>query len=421
MDRYALYLRTSTETQEKKVTIALQRESLKHYVNFHGLSVYKFYEDDGVSSGIMLSDRPAGAKMLADAKQGLFAHILVHCLDRLGRGLFDLLSTQRALTKLNVMLKSVTEDIDFTTPDGVLKFHIHGVIAENEKSKIVDRLARGRALAARQGRWMNGPIPLGYDLSDEGCLLPSEKLIAGMTEADLARNIFENIANGSTTVEECTRLDRLGIHPFSRYGGNVKVLSKHGEWWPSRINNMVRSTVYYGTHVLKSKYGNIEREVPALITRDLWEKANAQIERNKTLPKNPKAQRRTYLLRGLITCTCGFRYVGGPRHDNRSNTVRYWYRCGSQANTVHRKRTGRCPAKVLKADLIVELVWSDCLRFIENPDLLLNAAKQQLHARMAETAKMDGKRQQLQKALHEKDAQKQKLLEAYSLFVATSA
>ena len=169
-----------------------------------------------------------------------------------------------------------------------------------------------------------------------------------MTEADLARSIFENIANGSTTVEECVRLDRLGIRPFMRYGGNVEVLSKHGQWWPSRIQNMVRSTAYYGVHVLKSKYGHIEREVPALITRELWEKANAQVQKNKTLPKNPKAQNRIHLLRGLITCACGFHYAGAPKHDDRTRVVRYWYRCGSKANTLRRKRIRDCPAKMLR-------------------------------------------------------------------------
>jgi site-specific DNA recombinase len=180
----------------------------------------------------------------------------------------------------------------------MLQFQMRGSFAQYEKAMIVNRLARGRAEASKKGLWTNGPIPLGYDLDEKGRLIPSQRLVAGMTEADLAISIFKNIANGSTTVEECTRLDNLGIHPFSRYRGDVKVLSRHKAWWPSRINSMVRYTVYYGIHVFNTKtiYGRIEREVPALTSRDLWEKANAQLVRNRTLPKNPKAQKRIYLL-----------------------------------------------------------------------------------------------------------------------------
>jgi hypothetical protein len=56
---------------------------------------------------------------------------------------------------------------------------------------------------------------------------------------------------------------------------------------------------------------------------------------------------------------------------------------------------------MLRADLIEASVWNDCLRFIESPDLLLSAAKQQLHARMAEATRLEEKRQKFQKALYD--------------------
>jgi site-specific DNA recombinase len=365
--RVALYARVSTEDQQERQTINGQLENMRDYVKRYALPVHAEYTDDGVSGSVPLENRPAGARLLADAKQRYFTSVLVWKLDRLGRTTRDTLEAHDTLKKLGITIKSSTEAIDTTTAAGMYVFQIFAANAQLEKELITERTTNGRIRVAKLGRWVGGPIPIGYDLDATGCLIPSERLIAGMTEADLARSIFERIGNGSTTVEECKRLNALGILPFRRYAGDIEIPSKSGDWLPSRINFMIKSTVYIGRHVLKSKREHVEREVPALISPALWQRANAQIERNKTLPKNPKAQRHIYLLRGLITCDCGAHYVGTPKYG-RNGAVSYWYRCGATMRTNPEKR---CRAKVLKADEIENYVWEECETYIQKPDLYL--------------------------------------------------
>ena len=95
----------------------------------------------------------------------------------------------------------------------------------------------------------------------------------------------------------------------------------------SPIAGMITNPTYRGTHVLDSRYGAIERDVPPLVDVALWEQANAQLKRNQRLPKSNAT--RTYLLRGLITCgQCGSAYVGQVVTFRSGNQGVYYRCCG---------------------------------------------------------------------------------------------
>src|SRR5207249_901503 len=91
--------------------------------------------------------------------------------------------------------------------------------------------------------------------------------------------------------------------------GNGTARKSGQRWYPTRIAQMLASPTYKGLHRYQSQHGVIERQVPALVDEALWEQANAQLQRNRKLPKQNRT--REYLLRGLITCgRCGASYVG---------------------------------------------------------------------------------------------------------------
>src|SRR4051812_17470024 len=91
--RAALYLRVSTDEQQERGTISLQREALHRFASGR-YDVVKSYEDDGVSGAYPLQERPAGRNLLADARAGRFDTILIYKLDRLGRSLSVILDSQ---------------------------------------------------------------------------------------------------------------------------------------------------------------------------------------------------------------------------------------------------------------------------------------------------------------------------------------
>src|SRR5262249_4125215 len=238
---------------------------------------------------------------------------------------------------------------------------------------------------------------------------PSTRLIAvlGMTEAEAVTDLFQRIAAGSSSVQEAARFNALGV-PTTRYYSNGTKREGSGKWHPSPIAGIIANPTYRGTHSLQSRYGAIEREVDALVTADLWERANAQLKQNQRLPKSNAT--RTYLLRGLITCSqCGSAYVGQVFTSSKG-TQGIYYRCAGHSLSPFPHRRQRCGARIVNAQWLEDLVWQDCRTFILHPEEGLAEARRQLYERMSQTAQLEQTRGQYIQALAEKTHERDRIM-----------
>ncbi len=96
------------------------------------------------------SDRPLLQDALAYARPG--DTLVVWRLDRLGRSLPHLIDTVTDLRERGIGFRSLTEQIDTTTPGGKLVFHVFGALAEFERDLIRERTKAGLAVARARGR-----------------------------------------------------------------------------------------------------------------------------------------------------------------------------------------------------------------------------------------------------------------------------
>jgi DNA invertase Pin-like site-specific DNA recombinase len=104
-------------------------------------------------------DRPGLKACLADLRAG--DCLVVWKLDRLGRSLPNLLSIIADLKKKGVAFRSLTEQMDTTTPHGELLFSVFGALAQYERALTRERVMAGLAAAKRRGR--RGGRPLSID------------------------------------------------------------------------------------------------------------------------------------------------------------------------------------------------------------------------------------------------------------------
>lgn len=132
------YARISTVSQE----LALQMDALQ------SAGATRIFEDRGVSG--VRTERPGLTEALSFLREG--DTLIVWKLDRLGRSMSHLLQTVADLEGRGVGLKSLTENIDTTTPTGRLVFHIFGALGEFERDLIRERTNAGLAAAAARGR-----------------------------------------------------------------------------------------------------------------------------------------------------------------------------------------------------------------------------------------------------------------------------
>ncbi len=138
------YARVSTFDQN----VALQLDAL------HVAGVDRVFEDHGISGS--KAERPGLREALAFLRDG--DALVVWKLDRLGRSMTQLLQTVADLEGRGVGFRSLTENIDTTTPTGRLVFHIFGALGQFERDLIRERTSAGLSAAAARGRKGGRPI-----------------------------------------------------------------------------------------------------------------------------------------------------------------------------------------------------------------------------------------------------------------------
>lgn len=158
----ACYMRVSSDEQRKRHTIGTQREQLERYANNVALPVAEWYSDDGVSGTIPLDQRPAGTKLIADARAGRIARLLVYKLDRLGRDALVTLSAIDALDQCGVEIVSITQALDLKTPHGRFMAVIDCGVSGYERDTLVERSIDGSARIDRHDFAAAGVVLLLY-------------------------------------------------------------------------------------------------------------------------------------------------------------------------------------------------------------------------------------------------------------------
>lgn len=401
--RLALYCRVSSDEQADKDTIQAQLTFLRTWASLYGYAIVAEYIDEPASGLIPLTERPGGAQLLAGSHAGAFGTVAVLKVNRMARSLRVLLDGYNELEAAGITFKSATEPFDTSTPMGKFVFQLLGSMAELDRATLMDQMSMGRDRVARTGKWTDGPIPRGYTVDTERYLIPSERWVEqlGMTEADMMRDLYTRVAQGSSGITEAARLQALGV-PLTRYYSNGTVhTSPSNKWHSGRILKMLQSTTYAGVHRVKSRFGTIERTVPPLVSQALWDAANTQIKRNQARPK-PNATR-LYLLRGLIRCVlCRKNYNGQRAGDATRRTERdYYYRCGGALASNTPDKAARCKGKAVNAHDLETHIWQRCRHYVLNPDeVVAELARQQ--AQMPEPEDTSVREQALSRQLAEK-------------------
>lgn len=78
--------------------------------------------------------------------------VIVESLNRLGRSSSDLIALMKAFNDKGVILKSLKENLNFSTPTGVMMSQLFTILAEYERNTIVLRVREGLASARARGR-----------------------------------------------------------------------------------------------------------------------------------------------------------------------------------------------------------------------------------------------------------------------------
>ncbi|MZP31344.1 recombinase family protein, partial [Heliobacterium undosum] len=427
--RVAIYARVSTDDQADRGTIQNQIEFGSKYCDLHQHTIIKWYIDDGISGTIPLEQRPEGSKLVQEATEKPFDVLLIYKLDRLGRSARIILNAVHDLEQIGVIVRSMTEPFDTGDPSGRFLLTILAGVADLERDTIVTRLWHGANRAAREGRWLGGIVPYGYRVVD-GYLEINDDPLPGhhLSEADVIRMIYHQItAQGLSTIKIADYLNALGIPPSYTKDNRLVTSGKRkvatsGQWLPGRVRNMIVNPTYKGVHVYgkrsKKQRDTITRQVPAIVSEDIWEAAQTSLQNNQI--EATRNAKREYLLRGLIKCgMCGLTYTG-TAYKGPKDALKAYYVCNGKIS-YRGKYSGKCASKNLPMEEIELTVWKDCVRFINDPGETLAEVAAGMEVRKSEKENYSAEKSMIEQAIAAKDQEKQPILDLYRRNIISSS
>lgn len=143
------YARVSREEQN----FGLQLDALQE------AGCERIFKDEGVSGAS--TERKGLDEVLSTLKPGDV--LVVWKLDRLGRSLQHLIQVIEKLGVSGVGFHSLTENINTTSPSGMLLFHIIGSLSQFERSLIAERTRAGLLAAKKRGKRLGRPTRLTHE------------------------------------------------------------------------------------------------------------------------------------------------------------------------------------------------------------------------------------------------------------------
>lgn len=220
------YMRYSSENQTGGVSIEMQRDAIKRYIEItpelRGLSLVE--RIDEAKSATTLEGRTALAAIRSEAKRGDF--VVVFKLDRLARNLYQALQVLKDLEEKGVRVMSTAE------PDMPLIRHVMLAMAEEFSRQLSDRCKRALDGIARSGHVTNH-APFGYRIERVGS---RAKLVPHSENAAIIQRIFKMRASGLSHREIVAILNSEHV-----------VSPRDTAWAASCVHNMLKNPAYRGT------------------------------------------------------------------------------------------------------------------------------------------------------------------------------
>ena len=331
------YIRLSEEDDRNTYSESIlnQIALIEEYAKKNQIEIHKKYIDDGFS-GINFS-RPAFEEMLKEMEKGTIGTIVTKDFSRLGR---EYIETTYYITRYfpehNIRYIAINENYDSNRNkndvDEVM-IGIKGIMNDRYIKETSKKIQEVKKQKTQQGYYMGFIAPYGYkkikDNTGKITLIPDEKA------KTIIQRIFEEIANGKTRNQVAQNLNKEKILSPMQYLKMTKSKNKiyYDKWSPGIIYRIIRNQIYIGNtykrksskknyrqkkrdYIIQSKRDIIINTHPAIISKELYKKANEKIKIN-----NEKINRKKEYygkLEGIVKCgECGnFMKVSGRKREN---------------------------------------------------------------------------------------------------------
>ena len=345
------YARYSTDKQTEN-SIIYQTDAITKYCEKNRLSLITIFSDQA-ETGTNIN-RPGFQALISAAKRKEFDVVVIYDISRASRDVADWFSFRKEMTRLGIKVESATQQLgDFTDPNAFLTELLTAGLGQHSVLQTRQKSIAGVAERAKEGMFLGGIPPLGYDIKDGFYVINSG-------EAQIVRKIFKMYSEGFSYNEIIKSLNNATGKKGRPFGKNS-------------MNSILRNERYIGVYSwnkrrmklfrqwaggeLNPDVIRIEDVIPPIIDKDIWERVQIRMNNNKRNASN-KAKRE-YLLSGKIECgSCGAAYIGHTSTNQKGIESRR-YCCGNKY------RTHSCDSHNINADEIETFVIQHIRKYIK--------------------------------------------------------
>ncbi len=335
--RVTYYARVSSDTDEQLNSLDNQ---ISYYENFikknRAWTFVPGYVDEGLS-GISTKKRKHFNEMIEDAKEDMFDLIITKEISRFARNTLDSLQYTRELLGFGVGIFFQNDNINTLDEDAELRLTIMSSIAQDELRKLSSRVKFGHQQAIKSGVVLGNSRIFGYKKD-------GKRLIIDESQAPMVRDLFRLYATGEYSMKQLETL--FYEQGYRNYNGNkiahttMSGIISNPKYKGYYVGNKVRIVDMFTKKqkflppeewvMFKDETGEL---VPALVSEEVWDKANDVLARRSEDVKNRKGVcNHANLLTGKLFCThCGCAYYRRESKDKYGNINSKWV-CSNKIN-----------------------------------------------------------------------------------------
>lgn len=335
--RVTYYARVSSESDEQLNSLGNQIGYYEELIRKNAAWTFvPGYIDEGLS-GISTKRRENFNRMVEDAEAGRFDLVITKEISRFARNTLDSIQYTRQLLRAGVGVYFQNDNINTFEEDSELRLAIMSSIAQDELRKLSSRVKFGHQQAIKQGVVLGNSRIFGYTKNNGRLVIDEE-------QAPMVRELFTLYATDQYSMKQ---LETLFWEKGYRNHNGKKIAH-------STLSGMISNPKYKGYYVgnkvkvvdmftkkqkflppeewviFKDETGEI---VPAIVSEELWEQANAVLHRrSEDVKRRQGICNHANLLTGKLFCThCGVPYYRRESQDRQGHKNSKWV-CSGKIN-----------------------------------------------------------------------------------------
>lgn len=281
--RVTFYARVSSDSDEQLNSLDNQIAYYENFIKKNEKWIFvPGYIDEGLS-GISTKKRKHFNEMISDAKTGMFDLIITKEISRFARNTLDSLQYTRQLLSMGVGVFFQNDNINTLDEDAELRLTIMSSIAQDELRKLSSRVKFGHQQAIKSSVVLGNSRIFGYRKDDK-------RLIIDETQAPMVRDLFRLYSTGQYSMKQLEK--RFYDEGYRNYNGNrishttMSGIISNPKYKGYYVGNKVRVVDMFTKKqkflpkedwvMYKDETGEI---VPALVSEEIWERANEVLAR----------------------------------------------------------------------------------------------------------------------------------------------